>query len=287
MGYSKKVLIVTIIVIIGAWIFNVYKFSQVSLEEPVFLKHYIDSTENTVDLFYIDNALSNARYDHFTIPKMKSEENWLLEEDNSFLWPDHQWPYKINKLTVNFSDVTVSTGEDMEAILEKGQVHMSEICISPHKGSAFNVDVGDIYLRKSDTDENHFYEEVDEGSFHQHIGTKTYKANKDIEITGAQGGFLDYINENYYIYINNKDIAKKDTFPIKVESGKKIEIQYIAKLSNKDRKLGNVNKARITLNIIDKDNNKDYIHCKIGDGEPEFYGKVDMRKLIEELKNNH
>ncbi|MEG2916937.1 MAG: hypothetical protein RR891_12450 [Clostridium sp.] len=287
MEYKKITIIALMIIIVGSWTFNVYKFAKTSLKEPIFLNHYIDSDEKIVDIYYIDNVFSNEKYNLFTAPNIKGKGSLVSEKEKKVKWERYQWPYKINKLTVDFSDVVASTGQEVNTLLEKGQVHISKICIAPNKGSAFNVEVGDIYLRKSDIGKSSFCESLGGDSFSTSTGSETYIANRDIEITGVKGGFLDYINENYHIIINNKSIENEDTFPIKIGTGKKIEIYYISKFSGENKKLDNVNKLRLALNIIDKDNNEDHINFQIGNGEPWISNEFEMKKVVEELKNSN
>ncbi len=248
MGKKKKILwgifLIMLIGVVGLG-FKVW----MSLNyQPVFLNHYVSTSKNSVDLYYLKKSMF----------KEEKLESFKLDTKNT----------------------TVSTGYDLDKCLNNGLTHISKICFSPLKEAVFTSDIGDVYLHKLDEDNSlKFYSSYTEELESDKKGERKFKLSKDIFIESEDSISAQLLDEKYVISINGRDI-KEIELPMEIKKEDGLTISYI----RVDEDITNFYDVDVKISLIDRDGKRSGATLPILSKSPEDYNKEDRDKLVSALR---
>lgn len=269
MNINKKFIICCIVTVLSVWGFNIIRHEIYSLDEPIFIKEYVEKTiqllsaeENYegedgpvdkariygmhfLEFYYIDN-FSNSSYisgniDYATVsfPEINSVASFstnnnssgimvdMFNQQTNYVYGVEIFPYRLNVITVDLGQVYLQDGRSFyEAVEEKGEVILTKIKVGNGESSRV-VDVGRIKIRVNEKNEEKelFVEETYGTDNDINWNNRSYKALKDIDITGVNGEFYDYIKSFVDFKINDVDIEDIN-FPIKINDQEKFKVSY-------------------------------------------------------------
>lgn len=262
MDLNKKHVVIGIVLLIIAWIGNVFYYKKHVLKEPIFLKHYYD--DGRFDLHYIENINSKDKIMTIVLPEIGKEYVDFIEYANN---SDHRY-YKMK--TIDIDTHQFDSKKYRNKVITKAEIQF-------YSGKVMNVNIGKIYLY-SDEKKEYVLKSFSPSASSNNSGSICFEVNTHIKIKDINSKFPDIINNKLNVRINEKDL-KDVSFPIELKEGDMLDIRYSFKF-NKNDVMGNyVYNFPLYISIEDSIGDKGFLSCYISHWI-EFPNGIDINALI-------
>lgn len=300
MKISKKLIICVAAIVAMAWIYNIVRYEVYSLKEPIFIKEYVEhrvykenqeeheedkeSVAHTsyqarpLEIYYVDNyANENTNYITVSFPEINSQSTFSVmpyvnEMGGNTFWQGYNfsntvefYPYKLNVLTIDLSQIYLVDGRSFfEALEDEGEITITKIQVDNGDNSK-EKDIGKITISIQGILEEGL-ELVQETIGYNDIewNNANYKALRDIEISSIDSKYMSEFERIGNIKIDDVDI-KDIKFPIKIKEGNEFKVSH--RLRYEDigavEELYIVN-ATVNINVIDSKQNSEILKVSVG-----------------------
>lgn len=259
MNLNKKYISYGLIFLLLLWSANVIYYKSKVIKEPLFLKHYYDVTEgmNNFQLYYIQNLNSQSKIISIIFPEIGNQNVNFTETDGN---TDRRY-YVLKNITVNIynGDVNNIPYYYKNKVITKAQIRFTD-------GKIMNVNVGRIYIYSDEIKRGNLEGQNQSSSINntgsENTGYDTFKADKDLNITGINSKFDKEIKDILQINVNEKPLANIK-FPISLKKGDIFSINY--KFNYNKNIVKKNNAYSFPLNILTQDlkGNKGKASCFI------------------------
>lgn len=257
MKINKKVLTITMIVICGAWVYNLIFFMENKFDKPLFFRQnsYV-SEDGNVEIMYLGKVQPEEDIVSIQFPEIGN-----VEIRNMGIGGFGNGSIMFRKLGVNLSDERISNYLNLKGNLDSGDIIISKMRYTTSSGIVEDIDIGKITIGKKFEYKKEYkiLEQLGGTYSNRSIGSISYKVKDDLEIIAIEAESIDNINKIFDVYINS-ELLEDITLPIKVEKNKAIEIYYEAKkgLNDNDLEFEQYN-VQLKLKCSDPEGTIDYI----------------------------
>ena len=290
---NKKKLILTILIIGIAWIYNVVIFMGSQTEKPLFFRQKSDISEDgIIDIEYLEKIQSEDRIVSIVFPELSTAEikwgSWSEESKNNI-------SYK--SMRIYLSDVQRSCNLDISKIVEDGDITITKMIYKTQSDKEEEVNLGEITISKKFVSEKKYkilkqigIESTTYSSYSSYSsGKNLYEAKDDLEIIAFEGENLENINKLFNVYINEEKLEQIN-LPVKVARNRPIEVYYEEKkwLNEKDFDVEQYN-MQLKLKCSDPEGTIDYITTDLKIricGSDKVMKSSFIKKLNDRLESN-
>ncbi len=278
------ILKVGIICIVISFIANAFYFMNLTLKEPVFLKHYYESDiqkRSVMVLHLITNSGDNREIAEIDFPQLPEDyayvslQGWNRNNGYDSIQKFAHFHYKTLVLEFRNSDRDVLSGGNEESVvLDKAKIRYMN-------GDTQEVDIGKIILHKN----LELYKFLD---FRSSSSSNNYTSNlytqslKNITINNVESNLDNELGGFLVTTVN--DINKEDLqFPLSYKNGEYISFDSQFKYDSNDVRKYNVYDLIKKVDIFDSEGNKGYVFILNLDYEPtEMF--ISEKGIIDYLK---
>lgn len=255
-----SILKVGLICMVISYIVNVLYFMNLTISEPVFLKHYYESyiQRTIIILHLITNSDDNREIVDIEFPQ--------LPEDFAYVSLNHVWRsnngydrieefahYNYKTMVLEFRNN--SDQEDTQGDIEQSVI-LDKAKIKYMNGDVQNVDIGKIVLHKNIKSYD-FLDFASSSSSSDYTSKLYVKALKNITINNIQSDLDNEIEGFLETTVN--DIKTKDIqYPISFEAGDYISFDSKFLYDSNDIRKYNIYDIKRRIHITDSDGNKGY-----------------------------
>ncbi|MBU3109011.1 hypothetical protein [Clostridium gasigenes] len=287
MKLNKKIIILTILIIGVAWIYNIVIFMGSQTEKPLFFRQQSDISEDGyIDIEYLEKVQAEDKIVSIVFPELSTEEiKWGSGSETS----KNNISYK--SMTIFLSDVQKSSNLDISKILEAGDITITKMIYKTQSDEEEEVNLGKITISKKFVSEKKYkiLKQIGIESSSYSSGKNIYEAKDDLQIIAVEGENLENINRLFDVYINEEKLQYIN-LPVKVARNRPIEVYYEEKkgLNEKDFGVEQYN-MQLKLKCSDPEGTIDYITTDLKIGicaidkitKPSF-----IKKLNDRLESN-
>ncbi len=253
------ILKVSLICIVISYIANALYFMNLTILEPVFLKHYYESNiqrRYVVILHLITNSDDNREIVDIEFPQ--------LPEDFAYVSLNHVWrnnngydriekfahyDYRTIVLEFHNSDQENTQGDEQSVILDEAKIRYMN-------GDVQNVDIGKIVLHKNIKSYD-FFDLASASSSNDYTSKLYVQSLKNIAINNIQSDLDNEIEGFLETTVN--DIKTKDIqYPISFEAGDYISFNSKFLYDSNDIRKYNIYGIKRRIHITDSEGNKGY-----------------------------
>lgn len=264
MKLNKKIVIVFILLVCISWIYNLIRREMYVLEEPIFLKEYIeceilkDYTSDDGDskgyngtqlsFYFIDNykdtdySNNNIDYVSISFPEIDSEvflsrnkmdgdfEGWNFGQEENYIYSLKFYPYELNVITIDLNTLLLKDGRNfMELLEDKNKISITELSIEKENGEKLMVDIGEVLISLEDYVEKDGMVKFIAGSGGSggevNSSKNRYLALEDLEISSINHELINDIMDYGNLKVNN--VSLEDIkYPIRILEGEEFNIDY-------------------------------------------------------------
>lgn len=226
MNLNKKHVVIWIMLLTAVWTGNIIYYQRHVLKEPLFIKNYYDIREDYgfFRLIYIDNINSERNVTSIVFPEVGSETINFTEQDYN---SDNRY-YRMKLINVKLEkDDNIIREKYLNKLITKAEVHLSD-------GKVINTDIGKIYI-SSNMDDSGAELFAAESTISSNNNTEqvTYRVSKDMKILSISSRFFEIMEDVLDIKLNKKPL-KEISFPMELEKGDTLEIDYEFKFTDGD-----------------------------------------------------
>ncbi len=219
---------VVLILIVAAWVINIWAFLRYSIDDPVFLKAYLayHTNENTqVEFYYITNSYDKNWY-AASFPEIASDKFYT---NTSEMQAISNSSYKINKLVISLNSVFLKNGS--ERLVDKAAekpVYISKIVLTDKDNISREYDFGRLCLYREEQLSNNALQFVNGMSSSDSRGRNTARAVDNIRLTAVESPLMDVVQEMFDVNINGMSISDF-TLPADLAADDSIDVEYALK----------------------------------------------------------
>jgi|GEM_PF-5158541 len=218
-----------LILIVSAWVVNIWAFLSYSIDDPVFLKAYLayHTDENTeVEFYYITNSYDKNNWYEASFPEIDSDKFYT----NTFeIQAIRNSSYKINKLVIRLNSVFLQNG--VNSIVDKAAenpVYISKLRLSGKDNKTREYDLGRLCLYKEQQISGNALQFESGMSSSDSMGRSTARALDNIRLTAVESPLMDIVQEMFDVKINGTSVGDF-TFPVDMATDDSIEVEYALK----------------------------------------------------------
>jgi len=212
---KERVLWGGLAIVILSWIGNYVYFQSQQLDQPIFLKHYYETSirdEETIGLtfYYLTNKLNASEVSYVTVDGV---EAYPLQETDFQMWPtttsvpqyeqefSHHY-LKSVRLQFQSSFLPIKKGSDDIWSFDKLDVTFTD-------GQTMSADIGKVNVFAKEPDYELFDEQVSSSS-NQHWSQKSMVTTQPLIIEEIAVPFAEEIGKDIYVKVNlNHDTMEK------------------------------------------------------------------------------
>lgn len=228
MNLNKKHVVIWIVLLVAVWTGNIFYYQRHVLKEPLFIKNYYDIREDYgfFRLIYIDNINSERNVTSIVFPEVGSETINFTEQDYN---SDNRY-YRMKLINVKLEkDDNIIQKKYLNKLITKAEVHLSD-------GKVINADIGKIYISGNmDESERELFTFESSTSSNNNTGQFIYRVNKSLKILRISSKFTEIMKDILDIKLNSKSL-REISFPVELDKGDKLEIDYTFKFTKGDIK---------------------------------------------------
>ncbi len=226
MNLNKKHVVIWIVLLVAVWAGNIFYYQRHVLKEPLFIKNYYDIREDYgfFRLIYIDNINSERNVTSIVFPEVGSETINFTEQDYN---SDNRY-YRMKLINVKLEkDDNIIRKKYLNKLITKAEVHLSD-------GKVINADIGKIYISGNMDDSGaELFAAESTISSNNNTEQVTYRVSKDMKILSISSRFFEIMEDVLDIKLNKKPL-KEISFPMELEKGDTLEIDYEFKFTDGD-----------------------------------------------------
>lgn len=242
MEIKRKYVVVGLILLALAWGGNIYVYQRHMLKEPVFLKHYYDLKPGIgiFWIYYIDNINPRDGVVSVTFPELEPGLVYseIIETGR------HNSYYSMKSIQVGIFEVNPSevSEDSKEKVITKVRLHFDS-------GKTRDFNVGDIYINTFRPYKHNFDYTSAEMTSENSSSTK-FSSSKTVRVYGTSSKYPELIDDLIEIRING-ELLKNVKFPITVNMGETITVDYKFKFEEWDARKNNA--YNFTFNLLTED----------------------------------
>ncbi|MBB6622479.1 hypothetical protein H7E67_03450 [Clostridium gasigenes] len=287
MKLNKKKIILTILIIGVAWIYNIVIFMGSQTEKPLFFRQQSDISEDrAIDIKYLEKIQIEDPIVKVVFPELSTEGiRWQSGKSIG----ENNIVYK--SMIIFLSDMEMSSNVDISKIVEDGDITITKMIYKTQSGKEGEINLGKITISKKFVfgEKYKILEQIGLEGSSDNSGKNIYKVKDDLQIIGFEGENLENINRLFDVYINGEKLEHIN-LPVKIARNRPIEVYYEQKkgLKEEDFDVEQYN-MELKLKCSDPEGTIDYIitDLKIDIGgiyrvtKPSF-----IKKLNDRLERN-
>lgn len=246
MNFKRKYILMGLVLLLIAWIGNIFYHQNHILKEPILIKQYCDvnQVKPSFYLYYIANINQENEIESISFPEI--EPSYVHIERYAF--NDNRF-YKLNiiKVNINIDHKGNIPNGVKNKVLTKARLNLRNRKI-------VDVNIGRIYLFSEDTGSGKLKSSGLE-SRSQYTGSTTFSSPEDLKVYGVSTKFPEMMDGPLEIYINNAPL-KDVKFPINVNKDGNIKVGYKLQFDKEDIRKYNAYDFSIYLLTEDKKGEK-------------------------------
>ncbi len=220
---------VVLVLIVAAWVINIWAFLRYSIDEPIFLKAYLacHTDENSqVEFYYITNSYDKNNWHEASFPEIASD---MFVTNTSEMQAISNSNYTINKLVINLNSVFLKNGA--ERLVDKAAekpVYISKIVLTDKDNLSREYDFGQLCLYREEQLSKNALQFENGMSSSDSRGRSTARALDNIRLTAVESPLMDVVQEMFDIKINGRSISDF-TLPADLAADGSIDVEYALK----------------------------------------------------------
>lgn len=271
MKIKGKYVLIGLLILVLAWVGNIYYYQKHMIKEPIFIKQYceISSDAKHFDLYYIENINSKRKVQYVELPE--------FEPGNII---SNIFNYDSDRQYLNYKVIHVQLPKIVDNKMQE-QFHkkiITKVKVWYTNGESKEINIGKIYLYKDKE-----YKEIklfSRSLISNNNGTLTYKIGKAVKVIEIRSKFSDLLSDKIKISIN--DIPyEKIKLPLLVNKDKGLVLKYWFKFNDNEIEKYSIYDFPIEAIVEDENSNKSIGTMKI------HYGMEGLREYnIEVLKKS-
>jgi hypothetical protein len=271
MNIKRKYVILGLVLLIIAWVGNIYYYENHKLKKPLFIKHYYD-IKNGMDffrLYFIENINDKNEISYVSFPEL--EDGYISADILNYNSDDRYYRMKIIQARIPRS----SDGIVPEFLRNKT---ITKVRAYTMDGKTYDMDIGKIYL-DWDVPGEHSMESTSSGASNNNTGYTTFSSKSDIKIYDVTCKFPELLDG--LVEISIKGTPLKDVrFPLELKKGDTITVDYRFMFEKDDIRQNNAYECSIDLLTEDESGKKGVSSAFINYWKqfPEEYDIAAMRK---------
>lgn len=247
MELNKRVLIPVLVMLVISWTGNIIYYNNHKLMEPLFLKHYYDIKTGMpyFQLYYVNNIGSDGDVADITFPEIGLEH---VSFDKTDMNNDGKY-YKMCMMNVmiNRGDAESIPENLKNKIITKAHIQLTN-------GDMMDVDLGKIYLYSGEPGRGVL--KVSRGmASNDNSGSTSFEIAKYTKINEVTSKFPELVSDIVEVDINGKSL-KDISFPIELEMGSNLDVNYSFNFKKDDIRSNNVYNFSLDLMAEDRMGNK-------------------------------
>lgn len=253
------------------WVVNIIYYNSRKIEKPIFFRHLLEtSLESSLVINYIEDIDSEGKFKYIKIPELGEQPIYIRGNNRSVVYSDKHYNYcsLFIDLGVHYGTYNDKTKEYIPKV--KGEKMFTKIIYGTSNGKEYIEDVGKIYIRDYDGENNpKFIEEISNGSSLEEdekfpkVYTE-YKCEKGVKLTGYNAYLKNEIQGMVDIKINDVDI-KDIKFPIDVNKYFKVE-SSLKKDLDKNKDIPEFYSVILDLYFENSKGEKQIVSFNVGNG---------------------
>jgi hypothetical protein len=270
MNLNKKYIILGLVLLIAAWVGNVFYYQSHSLKQPIFLKHFYEVKQGMegFSLYYIDNINSEDNVNYIVFPEIGDD---YLSVTSSNYNDDNRY-YRMKVVTIKMiTDYARTVSDEL-----KNKV-ITKATIGLNNGKKIDVDIGKIYLYNDQLD-NRDLEFESSGGTSDNSGYTELSSLGSLSVYEINSKFPELVDDMLEIKVDETPL-KDVKFPFDLKFGDWFKVSYKFNFKEKDLRRNNV--YNFTLDVLtqnssgEKGSNSIFVHY-----QPHFPEMYDIYQML-------
>lgn len=225
MKLNLKILVPVIILIISAWVGNIYMFLDSSIIKPVLLKSYSAYPlveNNGFRLRYITNSYDKDRVIAVCFPDINSGSVYVNSYGEE---PAADRNFKISTIEIKIEAIFFNNGKRLLDSDIMKPIVLEKVQLITNSNKVYSYDLGEIQLYKENRIKNNAINSASSSSSSQGENISTYYSNSDITINKIYNPMPDLIPLVCDVEINGSALPNV-MYPLNFKTGDEIKITF-------------------------------------------------------------
>jgi hypothetical protein len=249
MEIKKKWVYVGLLLLVLAWVGNIFYYNKHVLKETVFLKHYYDlPASSRIELFYIQNINNKDEIINIEFPELG---NGPVRFNESYKNSDHRY-YNLKSVIINLNvNNTTEVPEELkDKLITKAIVYFS-------RGKTLEVNLGKIYINRGIFYDRPSLTSLNSSSSSDGTGGTTFAADKNLKVIKVESSFPELLDNGLEVYINNQAL-KSVKLPLELKAGETLNVSRAFNFDIRDVRSYFAYDFAVNILTEDSDGNKGY-----------------------------
>lgn len=247
MNIKRKYVLIGLVLLLIAWMGNVFYYQKHVLKEPLFIKHFYDIKQGMrhFNLYYIKNINSKDDVAYISFPEV---DGLNLSSNVNYHNSDRRY-YELKILTIIINEGKLEKIPDdlRNRVITKARVHLTN-------GKEMDVDIGKIYLYCDGAEQSKLKWKSGMGSS-DNSGSTSFVSTENLKVYGVKYKFPELKDDVFDININETPL-RDIKLPINIKKDDKLEVKYHLKFDDNDIRRNNAYNFSIDILTEDMEGNK-------------------------------